>query len=102
MPSPPQVGSLYGYELKPEPVGIWVLFGEVFPSFFGGRELQWLEGRDLVGRGERGWPAAEARGAVVCLIGIKSGCYEGSVWFSIKSARDCFFYIDMYLKKLLA
>lgn len=58
--------------------------------------------RDLVGRGERVWPAVEARGAVVCLIGIKSGCYEVSVWFSIKSARDCFFYIDMYLKKLLA
>ena len=55
-----------------------------------------------MGRGERVWPAVEARGAVVCLIGIKSGCYEVSVWFSIKSARDCFFYIDMYLKKLLA
>lgn len=43
------------------------------------------------------------RGQRCCgLIGIKSGCYEGSMWFSIKSARDCFFYIDMYLKKLLA
>lgn len=48
-----------------------------------------------------GGPAAEAaRGAVVCLIGIKAGCYEVSMWFSIKSARDCFFYIDMYLKKI--
>lgn len=34
------------------------------------------------------------------MIGIRSGCYEGSLWFSIKSARDCFFYIDMYLKEI--